>query len=352
MNPFGNSTILVTALVYGLLLQVASFSLFGLLLLIILLLSLFRYGYAVLRDVAHGKPKLRPPAIETVNWFDGMRLAMHSVLFFLAAYFLATTPLFGAAPLVTVLRWLLLGGLLFTFPASAASMAISGDLADAINPRSVMQIIAAMGSRYWALAGMCVGLSLLIIFSKTVLAASSIFFAIFSDCVAVWLYLAMFASIGSAIGEFRGVFELRGEPELRMEQVERQRDRDRQWYLDRAYTSIRSGLLAQGYRSLKELIDAEDGSVEIYQWLLDRTLTWDDQSHALRVAERFVERLIELGRQQQALDLVQHFRRVSADFKPSSDSAAALARYARGAGWHRIADELEALSASARTQPR
>src|SRR5574338_1318991 len=93
-GTLANSTVIVTAVVYGTLLQLASGAgIAGILLRIMVTLSLWRYAYAVLRHVASGWQNFPPPEIESMNIFGGgFTVILHSLLFVLALFFLATTP--------------------------------------------------------------------------------------------------------------------------------------------------------------------------------------------------------------------------------------------------------------------
>ncbi len=96
-------------------------------------------------------------------------------------------------------------------------------------------------------------------------------------------------------------------------------DRKRHWHsaVDRAYASIRSGFVDQGYATLKQLIASERDSLEIYQWVFNRMLDWQEQKFALDLARRFVVRLVEEKREPAALDLIQQCRRLSPAFEVS-----------------------------------
>ena len=63
LKPLADSTVLVTSAVYGALLVLSvRAGLFGIWLLILLGLSLWRYAYAVLSGVAQGRARLPPPS--------------------------------------------------------------------------------------------------------------------------------------------------------------------------------------------------------------------------------------------------------------------------------------------------
>ena len=112
---------IVTAVVYAILLRIAGGAgLAGLLLAIMVMLSLLRYGYAVLRHVASGWENFPPPDIESFMLVGGLGAVLHPALFGASMYFLTTTPLVEGP-----LRWALLVVVFATFPASAAIMAMT-----------------------------------------------------------------------------------------------------------------------------------------------------------------------------------------------------------------------------------
>jgi hypothetical protein len=79
-SALANPTVIVTAIVYGFLLTIAGAAgLLGLLLRLLITLSLYRYGYAALRNVANGWNHFPPPDIESTNLFldDHWRGAFH-----------------------------------------------------------------------------------------------------------------------------------------------------------------------------------------------------------------------------------------------------------------------------------
>ena len=343
LRTLGNSSVLAVALTYGLLLRLAfSAGLFGFLLAVLVLLSLWRYAYAVLRGIAQGRTSIPPPGPETMNPVGELTLIVHFGLFFAALYFLATTPLFGAGWFVALLRWSSVVLLVMVFPASAALMGFTGNSAAALNPSNIAGVIGTMGRSYARLVIACIGLLLFTQLASALLGSSSLAL-LFRDIVAVWGFLGIFTLIGAALREHSADFAIPG----RVAPEEwQQRDRQRGWQqtLDRAYGSIRGGLVAEGYRTIKELLAAENDSVEAYQWAFNSMLTWQDQTHALQLAPRFIERLIDAGREHSALELVGQCRKLARDFAVPPESAARLADYARALGRHGAADELAVFS--------
>lgn len=340
LRPVANSTLIVVAVTYGVLLQIASQAgLLGLTLMWMVSLSLCRYGYAVLRDVVRGRPNLPPPGIETMNPWSDLSLALHFSLFALLAYLCATTPLLGDGLLAWLLRMLGLGIVVAAYPASTAILALTRSPAAALSPRGIGVVIGVLKWRYASLLAMCLLLAIAIGVTQSIVLTTGFLADVLGRIVSAWAYLALAALIGVAIHEQRADFDMVGELDVR-EDRDRQ-DRERVWKsaLDRAYASIRSGFVDRGYATVKELIASERDSLEIFQWVFNRMLDWQEQRHALELASRFVVRLVEEQRPKDALALIDQCRRLSPSFAIPPE-AAALSGYARMAGRPRLADEL------------
>jgi len=340
LRPLGNSTLLVVAATYGVLLQIAAQAgILGFLLGYMVSLSLCRYGYAVLHDVARGRRVLPTPGLETMNPWTELSLALHFTLFALLAYLCATTPLLGDGLLAAAVHYLGLGVVLGVYPASAAVLGITRSVTAALNPMSFGAVIGVMKERYALLLGMCALLAIGVGLAETLVATMGFLAPVLGMIVSTWAYLALFALIGAAIYAQRADFDLPGDLDVR-EDRDRQ-DRERVWKqaLDRAYASIRSGFTDKGYSTVRELIAAERDSLEIYQWVFNRMLEWREQQHALELGRPFVVRLVQEKREQTALALIDQCRRLSPKFTIPPE-AAALSAYARAIGRPRLADEL------------
>jgi hypothetical protein len=335
-SALANSTVIVTAVVYGFLLLLASGAGWaGLLLRIMVLLSLFRYAYAVLRHVASGWLKFPPPEIESMNPFGGgFTVILHSLLFVLALFFLGTTPFIEGPS-----RWIPLFIVLVTLPASAAIMAMTRNAAAALNPAALVGFVRDLGADYAKLLAVSALLGALLVVTTTV-AAQRWYLGLFGEVMAVWTVLALFVATGATLRAHRDDFALVEALDDHDVRETRRKHADWQKTLDIAYTSVRSGLAAQAYRTIKELIAAEGDSLEIYQWTFNGMLAWDDQGHAALLGERFARRLWEAGRKVEAIELAQHCRKLSPKFAPPAAFRAELAEYARSLGRHRLADEL------------
>jgi hypothetical protein len=334
-SALANPTVIVTAIVYGVLLKAAAFAgLFGLLLLVLISLSLWRYCYAVLRNVARGWNHFPPPDIESTNPVGAMAVVLHYVFFASLTYLVVSTPFIGDA-----LRVVLLGVVALVFPASAAVMGMTNSLFAALSPLSVVTVARELGADYAKLVAVCVALFALGFLGQS-LGAISWVLGLLADVLSVWTSLALFLAIGAALRAHRSEFDLLEGLDDADERDERERRVEWQRSLDRAYASVRSGLPAQAYRTIKELIASEGDSLDIYQWTFNGMLAWDEPHHAALLGERFARRLWDEGRKVDALDLAQRCLKLSPQFVPPAEFTAELATYARSIGRHRIADDL------------
>lgn len=341
LEPVLEPTLLTVAVTYGFLLRIAGFaSWFGFWLAFVVALSLWRYSYELLREVARGTRYHPAPGIETMNPISEVSLVLHFVFWFLLTYLIVTTPYLGPDP-YSPLRWTLLAVALAPFPASAAVMGLTRNLGAAMNPVSVAIVMRVLGRDYLKLLA-----SVVCVAGIAVLASRELggFSGLIADIVAVWGVLAFFALSGAAIAGRRDDFDFPGEIETRLERDERWRHDDWQKTLDRAYGSIRSGLVPQGYRTIKSLLESENDSLEIYQWTFNKMILWEDKSHALELGDKFIARLLAAGREHDALELANQCRRFGAKLAVPRAVLEQLVSYARAIGKHRLADELETIA--------
>ncbi len=343
-KPIFNSTLLITAVVYGFVLWIASQArFFGFLIGYMITLSLFRFSYHVLREVALGRKYITPPDLESTNPVGETTLALHATLFTLLPVMFWLMPQIVDGPTGQYVRVLGLAVVIGTFPASIAVMAMTRNSAAALSPVSIGAVIKVLRGDYLILLAWCGAIVVIANLVARLLGGGS---GIADEIIGVWGFLALFALVGSAIRAHRSDFDYADVDEIRARHAEE--DRKRAWAaaVDRAYASIRSGFVEQGYNTLKQLIAGERDSLEVYQWVFNRMLDWQEQKFALDLAQRFVVRLVEEKREPAALDLIQQCRRLSPSFEVPPGIAAKLSAYARTVGRPKLAEELAAASSS------
>jgi hypothetical protein len=341
LKPLTNPTLAIVAVVYGFALTLAfAAGLFGLLLAVLVLLSLCRYGYEVLRNHARGRNRDAAPDLESMNPVGDLRVVLHSMLFVMLWVWAAVAPLVFSAAVTwsLALAALLLG---VAYPASAACLALTGDLPGALNPRNVLSLIRTLGRDYAWLVAACLGLFLAAGLAD-LLPVPWFLSGLVGRMLAIWVVLGVFALTGGELREHRERFEIPGELEPEAERQRRLQRSDWQKRLDLAYASLRSGLKNQGYAAIAELVGKEGGSLEVQQWIFEQMLTWEDRSHALAFAHRLIDSLLACGEQYEALEMATRCRRFSPAFELRPPAAGRLAEFARSIGRHGIADELAA----------
>jgi hypothetical protein len=352
-KPIFNSTLLITSIVYGVLRWIgwphglagamSGIGLFGFLLGFMITLSLFRFAYHVLHEVALGRKYITPPDLESTNPVGETSFALHATLYTLLPVMLSLMPdIIGEGPTAEWIRALGLLVVLGSFPASVAVMAMTRNSAAALSPVSIAAVIKVLRGDYLLLLVWCAAVLVLAALASALLGGGG---GVVDNIIEAWGFLALFALVGSAIRAHRADFDYSDVDEIRAQHAEV--DRRRAWHsaVDRAYTSIRSGFVDQGYNTLKQMIAAEHDSLEVYQWVFNRMLDWQEKKFALDLARRFVVRLIEEKREPAALDLIQQCRRLSPTFDVPPEVAAKLSAYARTVGRPKLADELAAAAA-------
>ena len=340
-KPLADFSLILTGLVYSLLLAIAFGAGFlGLPLLVLVLLSFWRYAYSVLRTTAQGKTDIPAPGLETMNPISG--LIPHCLVFLLFPIGVESLHPFGEGGPGRVLEVLLIFGVLAFFPASAGLMALTSSLESAFHPAALIGFMRELGRDYLRLLGLATGI---VIGGRIVgfaLSQIGLIGGLLSRALELWSVLAVFALTGLYLRAHREGFHIAGEREPEEERRARAARADWIKTLDLAYASIRGGLVAEGYRTLKQFSAAHGDSIEIQYWLFENMLDWEDPSHALGIARRLIERLVADGDRQRALELYMRCLRHERDFAPDPAVAAALAPYARSLGQQGVADQLEA----------
>ncbi|HEX6993910.1 MAG TPA: hypothetical protein VF339_07160 [Gammaproteobacteria bacterium] len=332
-------TLIVVSVVYGAALVIARTALiFGIWLGMLILLSIARYAYEVLRTAAQGRSRLPAPGIETMNPAGELSFILHFVFFAGLAVVLANPPLAQGSPWIPVAR-LALVVVVFSFPASAALLAITRSLAAALDPRYVVALIRDVGRAYAAVPAIGVGVGLVAV----VLDGTGRLGGLLAVPVSIYGVFAVFFTTGLVLHAVRDVVEIPGEKEPEDEYAERRRHREWQSQLDAAYASIRSGLVEQGYRTIRALVEGEGWSDAVYRWVLQQMLGWEDRAHARAFGAGYVDRLLATDRRHAALELAAHLRDDEGRITVSEGAATALAEYAESIGRYRLADELRGL---------
>lgn len=338
-----NSTLIVVAVVYGVLSRIAAvMGIAGILMDAMLLLSLFHFANHLLREVALGRKYITPPDLESTNPVGDPSFLLHGALFGLSPImFLLMPRIIGEGVAAESIRAIGLTVVLGTFPASVALMGMTRSLPAAVNPVAIGSVIRVLRFDYLKLIAWCAAVVAVAALASALLGGG---LGIVDEIIGVWGFLALFALVGSAIRAHRADFDYRDVEEIRAQHAID--DRHREWHraLDQAYASIRSGFVEQGYTTIKRLLAEEGDSLDVYQWTFNRMLDWQEKKYALDLAKRFAVRLVGEQREREALELIVQCRRLSTTFEIPPEVAAPLSAYARTMGRPKLADDLAAVS--------
>jgi hypothetical protein len=339
-----DSGIAIAAIFYGGLLTISAWAgFFGAWLGWLLLLSLWRHGYGVVRVVAQGKRAIPAPGLETLNPAGDWRIFAHGIAFFAALAL--TTGLRGNAATSAAAAAVGFAGIAVVglFPASIALMALSGRLEAAFNPVAIARIVRVLGAHYAVLAAGCIALYLLTrALPDFRLTPGGLLVQLLGNLFEVWALLAAFALTGAALRGHRLDLPIPGDRETPEERAARERREDWRRVLDLAYASMRSGLFGEAFAELRRLAAEHGDSPEVLYFLFENMLEWEDRAPALQIGRRLIDQHVADGDTYAALELLTRIRRMSPEFRVPAESARRLADFARSIGREGTADELAA----------
>lgn len=349
LAPLMNTAVVVVSLTYGLAHTFAAFLAIagtlgvaiGLALRIIVWLSTLRYAYTVLRRIAQGHRELETPDANALNPFAEIPLVVHFALFPVAIGVLV-----GLEGTPGAVGWSAAAVLVAAFPASAAVMAITDNFAKALSPWHLGQLVAGLAGGYAKLLAFCAG-GAAVLWLVRALPWPVLLEVLLANTLDVWAFLGVFALTGALIREHRDEFGIPGEVESAEERDARERRHAWRLELDRAYASIRGGLVREGHAVIDALLESEGRSLVVYEWIFDTMMGWEFKAPALEIGRDYVECLLEAGDKHDALDVFARCRRHSERFTLAPAAARGLAEYARSIGRTALAEDLEADAAAA-----
>jgi hypothetical protein len=314
-------------IVFALLLSIAAKAgLFGLPLALILTSWFFKYAYILFDHTVRGFDE--PPAldIQMLNPLDEQRPLAQVVilgLIYAAVYFAQAK--MGPTPG----RVIAVAAALF-LPASVAILGLERNIVKAAYPVAWVRMILGLGPMYALVLAIIGGYSLLIALLGRWELWLPVQIAIYMFCI-----LSVFSVLGGALYERRHELGLEtwASPE-RTEELQRKHDlRDSEKAVTDAYGQMRAGSHTQAWQQLQTWLTSRGNAPDDYRWLCGRVAAWGDPRYITRLTEDYVDRLLALKRNGEALDVVA--RRLGQDptFRPKSAAATLqIARMAAGGG--------------------
>jgi hypothetical protein len=323
--PLLTAPLLVIVIFSGLIWIAIKAGLLGIWLGILLIAGVFNYGFVLLERASVGAEP-PPLAIELMNPISSGRTLM-----LLATCTVMAGICFASASFAT---WLaiaisILGGALV--PGMIASQAVSGSAFHVLNLPQIVRLIAAMKADYAQLA---------LIFAGAI--ATCAFFIrsgaplILTIALAIYAWLAIFSSVGYAIGDYRGdcgFDDAIADDDVVQQMDFRVRDKARVEWLDRIYAQWRGGSHRNALQTISSEIESAADPLSELQWLHQQVSQWPDRRVSEHVARPLLHRLLDAGRNGEALDIARTHLRINSGFRPlEGNDAIRLARLARDAG--------------------
>jgi hypothetical protein len=292
----------------------------------------FKYAYILFDHTVRGFDEPPTLDIQMLNPLDEQRpLAQVVILGLIYAAVKFAQQMMGStvAIVIAVMAALLL-------PASVAILGLERNILKAAYPVAWVRMVLGLGPQYALVLSIIAGYSLLIVLLGRWELWLPVQIAIFMFCI-----LSVFSVLGGALYERRHELGLEtwASPE-RTEELERKRElRQSENDVTEAYGQMRAGSHTQAWQRLQTWLTVRSHAPEDYRWLCSCVASWGDPRYVTRLTEDYVDRLLQLNRNGEALDVVA--RRLADDpsFRPKS--AAATLQIARlavaGGGTPRVA---------------
>jgi len=200
-------------------------------------------------------------------------------------------------------------------PASIAVLGIDRNVLKALYPPALAHLLRGLGLMYLVVLGIIaayiLGIGLLL---------SRLSFLPLELALAIFGLLSIFSVLGGALYERRHELDLdtHRSPE-RAAQIERRAQvRRNEAIVTEAYGLVRAGSQLEAWNVLQGWLAAGGRSSADYHWLCERVSHWPDARYATRLTQEYVDRLLALKQQGQALDVVAHRLERDSGFRPGT----------------------------------
>lgn len=328
-----------------LLLLAAGGGLLGIPLVFLVVSWFFKYGFAVLDQVADGINE--PPVLAYEMLHPANESRPLGLLIIVAVFYVGTEvlqPSLGRE-VVTVLR----GAGLLLVPAIIMAQA-AGSFVQSLNPLLLLQIVVRVPDSYALILAVLGGAWWLATMLVTWLPAAQLPFSIeiplpeaVRIAVLMYAWLASFAMIGGVlyVRRLELGFEPTHSPEREAEKADRDRQREIDQLIDRIFAEWRGGAYGNAWRTIEAHLNGSPRPNDELRILFQRASQWPDGRLAHRLAQELIPHLLGSRRTGDALNIVRTQLQVNANFKPlQSGDTIKLIELARDAGDRRTARAL------------
>jgi hypothetical protein len=286
----------------------------------------FKYAYILFDHTVRGFDEPPTLDIQMLNPLDEQRplaqVAILGLIYFAVKFVQGSMGSTVALALAAVAALLL--------PASIAILGLEGNIFKAAYPVAWVRMVLGLGPLYALVLAIIGGYLLLLALLGRWELWLPLQIAIFMFCI-----LSVFSVLAGALYERRHELGIETwvSPERTHARLQAQELRQSEDEVTEAYGQMRAGSHTRAWELLQAWLARRGFAPDDYRWLCGRVAAWDDPRYVTRITEDYVDRLLVLKRNGEALDVVA--ARVSQDpsFRPKSAAATLqIARIAAGGG--------------------
>lgn len=313
--PLTNVGVLLSWLMLFLIVEFAfNGGVLGLLLLLLMLPSLFRYLMRILDARARGQDP-GPLTVEDMLWFGNawsIFAIVHVAVIIYASYFSASR--YGLAAMLVADALLAA-----VIPASLAVLAITRTPVDCLTPRSIAGVIRRCGPQYWILPTYIVSAAALIWWLRSLPLSG---FAV--EMFAAYLVFTFFALTGAIVRphNFHDEVMVHEPVEPDQETVDQNLLKERTAVLNHAYGFISRDNRAGGFKHIRDWLESDPEPDGAWAWYFEQMLRWEAKEPALVFAQTYLSRLLHDGDFAAAVKVMIRCRHINEAFKPLPEDRA------------------------------
>ncbi len=307
--PLRHASVLFSWLALFLVIEFAmSGGVLGLLLVLLILPSFFRYLMRVLDARARGKDP-GPLEVDDLLWFGNawsLFMIVHVAVVVYANYFLSDEFGIGAAFIANL-------GLAVLIPASLAVLAITRNPLESLTPGSIWGVIDRCGAGYWVLP------------TYLILGGGLVWWLSTQRITGFWLELlgtflvfAFFSLLGATVRpyKFHDEVAIHAPAEPDQDALDADLLHERTAVLNHAYGFISRGNRAGGFNHIRDRLRDDPDPDGAWAWFFDQMLRWESNEPALVYGQTYLGRLLHDRDYVAAVKLMMRCRLINEAFGP------------------------------------
>jgi hypothetical protein len=322
-------------IVFAILLSIASMSIFGLPLLLIISSWFFKYAYILFDHTSRGFDE--PPVLDIsmMNPISEQRPVAQLLILIVLGSIIAAANVYVGAWVATLLTL----AVLFFLPASVAILGLESNPFKALYPVAWVRMMHGLGILYVVvLALIAVEFLLLSLLQKLGL------WAVVVNALDMFAVLSVFSVLGGALYERRHEMHLDTwkSPEQDAERDRKAELRENEKLVHEAYGLMRADAHVKCWELMHNWVLSRGNEPHDLGWLAERVASWEDPRYVTRFTEEHLQRLLALQKNSEALKVLERRLTVDPAFRPktSADTLGLAQLAARGGGAPRLARAL------------